>query len=205
MTKAGAGDTRFVTDCGPARAGPKLTEERREVENYPDWFVDMAARAAAEHPDSPGEATAQAEAEARRHPEWEALVALLITAAVRRLVWDRRHAGNTILRAGEGRYGGPARVNAAGEAVARVYADWYAYCLAGRSLGSLTGADLPQVAAAEESRAAGHAVNARLCRALEPHVGADQTVRDAVNRRTLERIVRRCRAEGDPPLAAAGD
>jgi acyl-CoA reductase-like NAD-dependent aldehyde dehydrogenase len=111
----------------------------------------------------------------------------LTTRAVRAMVNDFRHAANVAARNENREYGGPASVTA-GEAVNRVARSLYTYMIAGRTLGMLTGEELPTVAATEAATADGHRFNAKLCEALAPLVKADKTVRECVKESKLKKL-----------------
>ena len=127
---------------------------------------------------------------AKRMKEFDEWVDELIRKGVARLVWDRRHNRNTAMRSALGAYGGPAKVTA-GEATDRVMDDVYMYMIAGKSLGAVTGDELPEIADAEKARAAGHTFNVRLCRELAKLVKADRTVRECVPNAKLRAIFTR--------------
>ncbi len=111
----------------------------------------------------------------------------LIRKGVANLVYGVRHERNVVMRQQNGDYGTAAKVTA-GEATARVVRSVYQYMIAGKSLGSVTGEELPDIADAESARAGGHEFNARLCRQLAKSVKGEKTVRECVSETKLKRI-----------------
>lgn len=111
----------------------------------------------------------------------------LIRKGVSRLVYDVRHERNVAMRRQHGDYGTEAKVTA-GDATARVAGSVYLYMIAGKSLGSVTGDELVDVADGEAARADGHQFNVRLCRELAKSVKGEATVRQRVSEAKLKVI-----------------
>lgn len=163
--------------------------------DYPEEVLEAVRRAVANHPDDAQAAVDCADRDIRGLSCFEDLVSGMVRDAVQGLVYGERHQVNVRLRAAAGAYGGAAKVHGASAAVNRACESYYAYSVAGRALGELTGADLPEAAAAEQARAEGHAFNARLCSELARLVPADRRVRDALTEKKLAALFRRLAGE----------
>ena len=147
----------------------------------------IAAEEANRHPDSIEDAVGSAVNRLHRLKGFDAMVGGLVNSAVRSIICDVRHAANVVMRQASGGYTNPAKVRA-GEAVNRVAADYFTYFINGRTLGSITGEELPDIGASESQRASGHEFNARLCAELGPLVTKTKTVRECVKPAKLDRI-----------------
>jgi hypothetical protein len=142
--------------------------------------IQSISKAAAErHPDDIEKAVDDAVERIRKLKEFPKLVDELVRSAVRHVVSDCRHTANVAMKLAAGEYGGPAKVTA-GKATDRVAQNYYAYFIGGRTLGSITGDELEDIAASEANRAKGHEFNSRLCLRLKPFVAKGKTVRECV-------------------------
>ena len=122
-----------------------------------------------------------------RRQAWQDWTADLIRKGVLQLVHDRRHCLNVTMRNANGEYGGPAKVTI-GKATSRIMAGVYSYLIAGKTLGMVTGDELPDIAASEAARADGHQFNARLCLKLARLVKGDKTVKECVSEVKLKAL-----------------
>jgi len=117
---------------------------------------------------------------------------------LRDLVHDARHQSNRQLKRDTGFYGQPAKVvesdslniRTASEAIYDLY-------IAGRTLGTLLGKELPGVALMERETGNGHLANAALCERLAKIVPQEKTVREAVSSKRCMAIWRKCRESLD--------
>lgn len=75
--------------------------------------------------------------------------------------------------------------------IKRMNQRWYTYNINGTTLGSVYGRDLRSLAEAERNIAGGHIANARLLEALIPLVRPDQTVKQTLTHKTLEKMARK--------------
>lgn len=158
---------------------------------FPDSVLRIAEEAAAKYQDDIDRAAEKAEKDIRSLPDFDGLVEMLLSYAVRNLVHEARHKSNTQIRRITGRYGGPAKVVVGRSAsVARACESYYSYCVAGKALGSLLGADLEAAAQAENAIAEGHLFRVRLCRRLREMVPDEKRVRDVVSEKKLRAIFR---------------
>jgi len=113
-------------------------------------------------------------------------------------VHDARHQSNRQLKRDTGFYGQPAKVvesdslniRATSEAIYDLY-------IAGRTLGTLLGKELPGVALLERETGNGHLANAALCERLAKIVPQEKTVREAVSSKKCMVIWMRCRESLD--------
>lgn len=166
------------------------------MEELPEDLMIRAAEVAREYGDRLDEGISLLQAEVRARSDYRRIVERLVRRAVRDLVYSARHQQNRMIKATRGDYSAAQtapRVNGAHEAVNRAYQSVYEYKIAGRTLGSLYGRDLPDVITTEKAIAGGHLFNAALCEWLCRNVGANQTVREAVDEATLDREFDRIR------------
>lgn len=152
-----------------------------------DDLQAIASEEAKKHSDDIDAAVDAAMRRLCKLPNYTDLVDNLVRSAVRHVVSDARHTMNVAMRRSNSEYGGPAKV-VAGSAVNRVASDYYAYYIGGRTLGTIKGEELTDIAASESERANGHDFNARLCRSLAPLVPKDKTVRQCVKPGKLRTI-----------------
>jgi hypothetical protein len=134
---------------------------------YPDSFQEIVALAVDRHGDDIDKAVEAAEYGIRNLDDFDEWIDKLVTSAVRGLVNDKRHSLNTATRKANGEYGGPAKVgvgSAVNDAAKRSFLA--SYFIGGRTLGSITGKELPLISGGERERAHGCMLNAALCDAL---------------------------------------
>lgn len=165
--------------------------------NLSHQAADIARRAHESNPNDVSAAATQALAELQKLPDWQTLTTDLIVNAVRGLVHQARQQSNVQIRRDAGYYGQSAKVLATSETLTQIATSVYDYCLGGRTLGNLTGAELPAIAAHEEAAAAGHGFNASLCRWLQGIVPAGETVKQAVPEARIREVFQRLRKQSD--------
>lgn len=158
--------------------------------DLPEDFHAIVRAAALKHKDDTQDATRQVFDEIKQRDDYEELAEELVFRAVASIVSDFRHALTTANKRAAGLYGGPAKVgNATG--IANMVAG---LCILDRhfigtkSLGSLTGAELPLVRDNELRKADGHKLNAAICEAFMPYVAAEKTIRQCVTAKKAEAI-----------------
>ena len=156
---------------------------------YREDIVAACKDAANANPNDIDTAVKQAFDKIRRARNYAEFVDQLAYEAVRNCVYDCRHTANVQMRRQNGNYGGPAKVESSkSQSVQSVSASLYAYFIAGRTLGTILGEELPAIADSEDKRAEGHRFNANLCRALAPLVSDGKTVQQCVKQRKLKQI-----------------
>jgi hypothetical protein len=161
----------------------QFTEGRMKI---PSEVVEITQKAAEKYPRDIDKASENAEKRIRKLPNFGELAADLVRSAIRDLVYDARHNGNTAMKKADGQYGGPGKVTAASsKSVNEAARSVYLYFIAGRTLGDLMGEELLAVAESEQAHADGHKFNARLCRTLAPMVPKKKRVQDAIKERKL--------------------
>ena len=163
-------------------------------------------RADAMNPGDPAAATMQAEAAIRALPEFAASVDAMVTDTIRAGIYAARHRANVAIKRASGQYGQAAIVDNASPVVARVYESVYQYRIGGRTLGTLSGAELIDVANREAATADGHRFNAELCKWLAERVPPDKLAKDVVSEavvaKEFERLRRRsCGRDGTSAVA----
>lgn len=172
-------------------------EERRSM-----FIDDIAGQAAEKFPEDIDRATDQAEREFWKHPEHDEWIRRLVRDQLRSLIHGWRHIRNTQKKKSAGGYGGPAKVNKACNSVANASRDsFFSYCIAGTTLGSMTGIELKRTAESERAMSNGHLFNATLCEELAKVVPDEKTVKESVSEKKLNIIVDRSRSKMS--LAAA--
>ena len=122
-------------------------------------------------------------ARVKQLPNYQVLTERLIRDAVKDLVHDARHQVNKGIKQRRGEYTQP--INAPvkmTQTVQEVYQSYYNYCIGSRTLGSLTGAELLEVADQQEKQAKGFVFNSTLCRKLATVVPPDRTVKEVVSK-----------------------
>lgn len=159
---------------------------------YPEWFLASVRTAATKYPDDINKATDRAVKSIRQHEEFDSLIDDMVRDCIRGKVHEFRHQQNIATWKEHGKYGGPAKVNVgASLAVQEVITSVYAYAIAGKTLGSIFGGDLLDIAAGERAKADGHSANAKLCELLAPLVPKDKTVAEAVKETKLRELFRK--------------
>lgn len=159
----------------------------------PESLLEIVARAAKKHPDNIDKALDLAEREWNAEEDAAEWTHHLVRSAIRFLIHDYRHQQNTKIRRAAGEYGQPAKV-VTGQATSQSILDTYAIDC--RSLGSIFGKELRDIAKEQRNKAAGCDFNARLCEALVDLVKPEQMVREAVSDDQAWRIVQRLRGGG---------
>lgn len=161
---------------------------------FPEEVLCVCRAASERHPEDVSAAVDEAVARLKRLASYPDLVETLVRQAVQDLVYEARHVKNVRTRRENGGYGGPPKVTVGGNAeIGRVYEDVFAYRIAGTTLGSLTGAELPAVASKEREIAGGHLFNAALCERLARSVPVERTVREVVSEKRLRALFRELR------------
>jgi len=159
---------------------------------YPKWMLSIAESAADKHPSDIQKAAEVAERAIRKHPEFEAVVATLVSDAVREMVYEVRHTTNVRLRKEAGEYGGPAKVvTGDSKAYQEVMESMYSYRIDGRTLGTILGKELGPIAVEKRAVGDGCYLVARLCERLEKIVPADKMVMEAVAEKRLRAMYRK--------------
>lgn len=175
---------------------------------YPESVAKIVSNAVSRYRDDCERATEFAKARICLLPEYQELVDGMITDAVRHLVNDKRHNLNVAINRAAGAYSKPteqADVTAL-NAAASASVNYFNYFIAGRTLGDLSGAELPELADIEHEKGIGCFRNESILRALAPLVKGDKTVREAVKPKQLEAIFLRVHSavsELKPTLASA--
>lgn len=164
---------------------------RKREMNFPEWFLEAVRQSAEKYPNDIEKATNRAEGIIRRHEEFSGLVDELVRETILHKVYDSRHSINRTIRQANGQYGGPAPIADLSPSVIAASTSLYLFNIASKSLGELTGAELPAIAKAERAKAAGFRANARLCELLAPLVPKEKTVRQAVSEKKLRELFRK--------------
>ena len=161
------------------------------VESLPETILEIVRKEAEAHPDDINAALQSAERRIRKLSEFEDLVNQLVSSAIRHLIHDAREAENRKQRRAAG---GPPIVNVGNcddvLAVCEQKA-WMDYFIAGRTLGSITGEELPGIAESERQKASGHSWNAALCKDIAKRVPAERQVREVLTEKQLANAVER--------------
>ena len=155
--------------------------------SIPKAALDVVRVAIQNHPDSIDDCLVEADKNIRQLSCYSEFVEELVTNAIRELVYDERHRINWKIRAGTYKCT-PKVLMGDSEGIAEVHWNEYSFCIAGRSLGSILGSELEDIALTEESQARGHTANATLCRNLMKLVRPNQTVREAVKLPVLKKL-----------------
>lgn len=166
--------------------------------DYPASVAKIVATAVTKHRDDIDRAVEVAKGRICLLPEYPELVDLLLTDAVRHLVNDKRHSLNVALNRAAGNYSraSSAPDTSALNMAAAAATDYFNYFIAGRSLGDLAGAELPELADGEHEKGVGCFRNESILRALVPLVKGDKTVRQCVTAKKLEAIFLRVHTSG---------
>lgn len=178
------GDVLIETET---RSALQSTETQMETPKEMERLQKLVDDAVDQHPDSIEDATEAVLKKANRVQWFEKLKDELIRRAIAKLIHDTRHQINVAMRNASGDYGGPAKVTA-GAASGRIAMGVMSYMIAGKTLGMLTGDELPEIAESEAARAEGHEFNVRLCRALAKIVKGEKTVKECVSATKLRAI-----------------
>lgn len=165
--------------------------------NFPRWVRDCVEAECRKNMEDIDGATNRSLACLRKNPEFDSLIESFIWNSVRDLVHDFRHKNNVEIKRQTGQYNTVPKVQPGkSESVQSAYADVFDFCIAGKTLGSMTGAELPIVALNERTSSEGHLRNARICEALAPLVAENQTVRESVTAKKLRQIIDQSTAKG---------
>jgi hypothetical protein len=157
---------------------------------YPKEVLAIVKAAAENHVTSIDAAVDASEKSIRKLPNFAVLVQVLVHRAIRDLVQDARHRLVREIKNAAGEYDAEAKV-VVGTSGAVLEVGMYSLLrmpIAGTVLGELLGEELPDVADAEQSRANGLLLNARLCRRLSKIVPKKKTVKEAVKESKLNAI-----------------
>lgn len=139
-------------------------------------------------------AVADAKAAITQLSSYQPFVDDLITSAIRHMVQDIRHAETRTVKINAELYGTKGKVSGAdSKSVQDIANDLYHIRIAGRTLGTMRGSELTEIADGERERGRGHLANAELCTKLRELVPDDKTVRQAVRASKLLSIWRECR------------
>lgn len=160
--------------------------------HLPIPILDIVKKAADEHPDAIERALELALREIQSLPGYSTFIDQLVRRAVRGAIHEYRHQMNVKMKRAEKIYGGAPKVkHGTSKGVGEAYRFGYNYFIAGRTIGSMLGRDLEDIARDERGRAIGHMFNARLCEELCRHVKPEQTVREVVSENRLRLIAAR--------------
>lgn len=165
--------------------------------DYPESVAKIVSAAVAKHRDDIDRAIETAKGRICLLPEYPELLDKLLIDAVRYLVLNKRHSLNIAMNRAAGVYSqatGAKDVSALNRAAAEAV-NYFNYYIAGRTLGDLTGAELPEIADAEREKGVGCFRNESILRALVPLVKGDKTVRQSVKPKQLEAIFQRVHSE----------
>lgn len=155
--------------------------------NAPAVILDVVAAAVGKYPDSVDASVDWAVAKITKLPEYETFIGGLVRTAIRGIIGDYRHTNNNALRNERGDFDTKSKITV-GETVDAIVRSVYDYFIAGRTLGSLLGKELPEIAANEAAKAEGHMFNSRLCTELKKLVPDDKLVRNAVKESKLRKL-----------------
>ena len=175
--------------------------------------LDLAREMAAKHPDAIAVAAEELEKKLRRREDFDELQPQLLRIAYGELIYDARKKMNDEAwrhvadpEEAEEKPKGKRKAMAQHDARPKVvlmksksylhvYDPLYGYCIAGRALGSIKGAELADIARSERSQADGRLRNARLVELLDGNVPHDKTVRQAVAGEKLFAMFRQAQIE----------
>jgi len=160
----------------------------------PQWVLDIANDADAANPDA-GAAVEAAINEVFKSPQLPTWRDTLVKHAIQNQVYAARHRRNLTINRQNGNHIPQPQVTGLSSAVAEVYESVWSFRIAGRELGLITGAELPDLEATERQQANGHLFNAELLKRLQSRVRPNQTVRQAVPETQLRRLWREVGAE----------
>lgn len=152
-------------------------------------FWDVVNEHTLAHIDDVPAAIRAAENAIRHIPNFAALVSDLITEAVQNAVYACRTKNNLRIK---NRICSQNPVNVLrSRAVQEVHDSVYSLVIAGRTLGSIPGEEIQDIAIAERQRAAGHTANALLLEWLTTQVPNGRTVQECVSETKLTKQVRK--------------
>lgn len=161
---------------------------------FPKPILKIVERAAAKYGDDVEQAVAYAGKNVRRLKAFTSFVDGLVDHALREMIYDARHRTNLRIRRDNGsdeERVRPKVVSGQSPAVERVYDSVYNYLIAGRSLGSVYGETLEDIAASERAKGRGCFFNAGLAEELRLLVPAGKTVREVVSEDQIQKLFQR--------------
>lgn len=157
----------------------------------PESVLQIAKRAALEHPDDIDQAVACLRAKVVETKLEKALLSVLLARAYRDLIHQARHQHFVALRNANGSFVGKAKVMpGSAVAMAAEASLLNTYCIAGRTLGSIRGEEIASMAATETAKANGAAFNASLLIKLRRFVKDEATVGESVNDKQVAKMFR---------------
>jgi hypothetical protein len=162
----------------------------------PDNILSIIEASVERYPDDIEEAVEFSINKVQSLPEYTSFVQTLVTDVIRRYIHEVRHDQTRKVKRSLGLYGCQSKIKTTSSTVSAVYSTIYdKWFIAGKSLGSITGEELPKIAASERMKSSGHIINARLCEELVPLVFGKNTVRDSVHENKLKAIVKKIEKE----------
>lgn len=170
-----------------------------------EQIKDIAHDAASRFPESPVQASAYAVGEVRKLPNFDNLIDEMVTQAVSTAVYEARHKITKRLKNDIGYYtrASERKQPASSSALNRVYRNVFnSYLIGGKTLGSITGAEIKPLIARIRSQVRGHEVNLRLLQWLDeknlgPDVRVDSCMDAEVVGTQIARIIEEVRNECD--------
>jgi hypothetical protein len=179
----------------------------------PETVNQIINRAASDNMNSIDKAVSQAYQKVRKLKDYDKFVHLLVIEAVRHRIHDVRRYTNVCIRnevMGDGNkipnrglpgnsssepatVPMPKVVVGNNRNIQRITSSAYNYFLAGRTLGSLKGCELPEVEDRELAMANGHNANVQLIRLLRNRVTGEKRVREVVPEKQLRKLFTQCR------------
>lgn len=175
--------------------------------NYPESVSKIVSTSVAKYRDDIDKAIDQAKGRICLLPEYDELLDQLLTDAVRYLVLNKRHTLNIAVNRAAGVYSqstAPKDVSALNRAATEAV-NYFNYFIAGRTLGDVSGVELPDLADGEHEKGVGCFRNESILRALVPLVKGDKTVRQAVKPKQLEAIFQRVHSSVVDPQPKRGE
>lgn len=158
--------------------------------NFPSHVTAIITEAAAKYTEDIDKATSVAERKIRALDDFDSIVGLLVTSAVKEKINDARHTSNVRLKTENREYGGKAKVIVGNSAAVNGVAEscYYNHFIAGKTLGMVMGEELAVIATSEAEKGRGHFFNSRLAAKLAAVVPEGKCVKDAVSNKKLEVI-----------------
>lgn len=156
---------------------------------FPSELVEVIERVAQQYSGDIPAAVEQAEKEIVKLPCYKQTVTMLVRRAIMELIYGARHKTNVAIKRDTGYYEETAKQKVGLDetgVINRVYKSVYDYCIGAKTLGYLTGKELPELASKERNQASGHLFNAALLDWLQSQgVTGDKKVREVVGERKL--------------------
>lgn len=164
--------------------------------NFTEEVLEIVKKATKRHRDDVEKATEEAEAAIRALDDFDEIVPVLVTAAVKELIYRERCVTNRRIKTETGQYGGAAKVVVGNsKAVQRAAESCYNKMIGSMRLGSILGKDLRPLAETEAALANGHSYNRALFMNLASIVPAEKRVQDAVPEKKLRKIMEQLRTK----------